>query len=265
MRLLYYIALYNIIMITSLYASTAIAANKNKSTIQQFISSYKITILKDRKAIWLSGQSKRTLTLHDNLWQFEFNASLLTADINETALFTINQGMVQPHKYTHQSKGSIAGTHWIRFYYGSKPYFTHSDNTQKPIEFKPGMLDSASWITQLRLDLMHKKEHLRYSIINTSQQPIPIDFKISNYRDFVSTPIGTFNTIKVEKSIKNADDYIIVWLAPKWDYLVIRMVTSQYMLELTSAMITDKHKGKIIVKDNAQTTEKSLHNIKKND
>ena len=98
-----------------------------------------------------------------------------------------------------------------------------------------------------------------YYLIDKKAKVKNIDYKIVNYRDFINTPIGKFNTIRVEKDVLDTESDISVWFAPKWNYLIIKMITQEYMLELTSAAILESDGNKTIVKDNAQYTEKSLH------
>ena len=154
----------------------------------------------------------------------------------------------------------ISGKQQIDFYnYLDKPYFIHNSKADLPIPILNNTLDMSSWLMQIRLDLITKKHRLNYYIIDKQANIVNVDYKIVNYRDFINTPIGKFNTIRVEKDLLHKGSDISVWFAPNWNYLIIKMITKDYMLELTSAAIVEADNSKTIVKDDAQYTEKSLH------
>jgi hypothetical protein len=250
-----------VICCTHAYAQDASSKEwLNKDSLKPFIAYYKITILRDKQAVWLSGQAQHKLSFKDGRGTFVFDASLLTAEVHELSKFDILNAKIRPLYYSSKAKGLISGTQQIDFYNNLEAkYFIHNSNKANPVVINNHTFDVASWLMQIRLDLINKKPRLNYYVIDKQAKVKNIDYKIVNYRDFINTPIGKFNTIRVEKDLLDAESDISVWFAPKWNYLIIKMITQEYMLELTSAAILESDGNKTIVKDNAQYTEKSLH------
>ena len=89
-------------------------------------------------------------------------------------------------------------------------------------DLAPGTLDRTSYLVQLRLDLMQKQPLKNYTLIGSDG--------IKTYRfetigeEPIETTLGVINTIKLRRiDVSNPEDEEILWLAPEWDYSLVRL------------------------------------------
>jgi hypothetical protein len=95
--------------------------------------------------------------------------------------------------------------------------------------------DRLSYQLALRRDLLAGKNQFSYWIADGG--------KIKNYQfrivgnETITTPLGTFNTIKIKRLPIPGKENVTLWLAKQWDYQVIKVEQTKNIVDQGSAEI----------------------------
>lgn len=83
-------------------------------------------------------------------------------------------------------------------------------------------LDKVTYTLALRQDLLSKREDLTYKVIEPKKTK-SYTFKIIG-EEKLKTPMGEFNTVKLEHVSDNGERVTQIWMAKDFDYLMIKLV-----------------------------------------
>ncbi len=207
-----YVAPLALAMSAVMFASSAFA-------LTPFSATYDFNL--DNKA---GGTATRSLSKQNQLWSYKFDAKVpMLASASESSVFSLdNQQNVISQSYSRQYKILVhTQTSGINFNPTTKLINTSKDKTKRQFAWQAGVLDDLNAEVQVREDLKKGKLKTSYPIA---------DLKDVTDRQFVnegavkiSTPAGTYDTIKVRLKHKKSDKNTIFWLAPSLDYLPVQM------------------------------------------
>lgn len=164
--------------------------------------------------------------------------------INEVALFRIDDSnMVIPLDYRYErSLLGIVREEQQTFDWKSNTVTLKRKDETRVIPVEKGYQDVVSHKIQIRRDLQAGKTSMSYAVISRG--------KLKDYsyqvigKEKIKTPIGTLDTIRIERVREDDDPETIFWLAPNWDYLLVKLQQVEdgdsHSLELQSATI-DNH------------------------
>ncbi len=189
------------------------------------------------------GSATRTLSQTGNNWNYVFSAKAGgIASASETSRFTFINGKIGSSSFSRTSKILVHNnTMNIRFNPSSKIISTKKDDKSRSFAWQAGVLDELNAELQLREDL--KAGGLKSSYLIADAKEVEARRFIKQGTEKVSTQYGTFDTVKVILKPNKPNRSTIFWLAPKLDYLPVKVThqdgNTSYGLSLTG------YKGKI--------------------
>ncbi len=184
------------------------------------------------------GSATRTLSQQGNNWTYVFNAKAGgIASATETSQFSFADNKITSQKFSRSSKILIHNnTLSINFNPASKVIITKRDDKTRSFAWQAGALDELNAELQLREDLKNGNTlQTRYLIADDKGVDERRFVKQGN--ETIKTNYGTFNTIKVVLQHDKPERNTVFWLAPKLDYLPVKVThndgKSSYGLLLT--------------------------------
>lgn len=183
-------------------------------------------------AVYKTATSGLSIKLHRSLSMDEngdcrltSEGRLLVAGINEVSVFGLDGDRVQPKSYVYQLSGPVSRRREVHF--DTESPFIRSLYKKEWYELPktPDTLDRMSQQEQLRLFLLNDptpREDMRFRIADGR--------KVKEYRllyrgeERLETPMGWVDTLHFERVHDDPERESNVWIAPGWDYLMVRTV-----------------------------------------
>jgi len=193
----------------------------------------------------LTGTATRTLQQQDGVWNYTFTAAIpMLATASEESHFRLDPaaansdaGRIQSldHAYNFKFMNNIKNSSF-KVNWDTKTVSASNKNGDTSYPAQVGMLDMLDLELQVREDIKHK--HMRESYLLADDKGIkPISF-VNEGNEKVTTQGGEFDTIKLRLVQDNEKRKTYFWLAPKLDYLPVRVHQDDgnlsYELDLTS-------------------------------
>ncbi|WP_109439654.1 DUF3108 domain-containing protein [Acinetobacter haemolyticus] len=184
------------------------------------------------------GSATRVLSQQGNNWIYSFKARAGgIASASETSQFSFADNKITSQKFSRTSKILVHNnTMNINFNPSAKVINTQKDDKKRSFAWKDGVLDELNAELQVREDLKNGNTlQTRYYIADSKA----VDERrfIRQGTETIKTNYGTFNTIKVILQHEKPERNTVFWLAPKLDYLPVKVThndgKSSYGLLLT--------------------------------
>ena len=174
----------------------------------------------------LSIRLRRSLSMEANgVCRLTSEGRLLVAGISEVSVFSVAGAQVRPKSYIYQLSGPV-----------SRRREVHFDEDSDVIR----SLYKKEWYalpkTHDTLDRMSQQEQLRLLLLNDPTPRHDMRFRVADGRrvkeyrlhyrgdDRVETPMGWVDTLRFARQHDNPERRTEVWIAPQWDYLIVRTV-----------------------------------------
>ncbi len=169
------------------------------------------------------GSATRTLSKNGNNWNYVFAAKAgVIASATETSRFSLNGQAITSNNFSRTSKILVHNnTMSINFNPASKIINTKKDDKARYFPWKTGALDELNAELQVREDL--KGSGLKSSYLIADAKSLDARHFVKQGNERITTPYGTFDTIKVVLKHGDADKNSTFWLAPKLDYTPVKM------------------------------------------
>lgn len=183
------------------------------------------------------GSATRTLKKSGNTWNYVFAAKAgAIASATETSNFSLNNGQISAENFSRTSKILVHNnTMNIKFNPSAKTITTSKDKENRSFAWKAGVLDELNAELQIREDLKSSSLKSTYWLADAKEVEARKFIKQGNEQ--VKTNYGTFDTVKVVMKHDKPGRETIFWLAPKLDYLPVKVThedkKSSYGLLLT--------------------------------
>lgn len=200
--------------------------------ITPYTASYAFNL--DNKA---SGTATRQLSKQGNSWLYNFSARVpLLATASEKSTFTFDNQQVTSQKYVREYKILVHNQILtLNFDNANKVVNVKKNKDARQYALQPNTLDDLNAEIQIREDLKNGKLKSSYLIAN--QKDIDPRTFVNAGQVKVSTPAGSYDAIKVIIKHPKNDKQTTFWLAPKLDYLPVKMThvdeNQTYSLNLT--------------------------------
>ena len=183
------------------------------------------------------GSATRTLSKSGNSWNYVFAAKAGgIASATESSRFSFNGKQIQSSSFSRSSKILVHNnTMSINFNPAAKTINTKKDKEARSFAWKAGVLDELNAELQIREDLKSSTLGTKYLIADAKA----LDERrfVKQGTETIKTNYGTFSTIKVVMQHDKPERNTVFWLAPKLDYLPVKMAhndgKSSYGLLLT--------------------------------
>jgi|GEM_PF-2226363 len=152
-----------------------------------------------------------------------FLADSWVGNIEERTQFHWNEdGVVEPQKYFYKRRGLGRNRDAeLTFDWDQEKVINNVQDTSWSMDISKNVQDKISYQVQLQKDLIAGRDNLVYEIADGGE--------LKRYRfekageERLKTPLGSVDTIKVKRSRDDSDRVTYAWLAPKWDYMLIRL------------------------------------------
>ena len=169
------------------------------------------------------GSATRTLSKSGNNWTYVFAAKAgAIASATETSHFSFNGNNIISNNFSRSSKILIHNnTMSINFNPNAKTINTKKDDKARSFAWKSGVLDELNAELQLREDL--KSSGLKSNYLIADAKEVESRRFVKQGTEKVKTSYGTFDTIKVVMKHDKPNRDTIFWLAPKLDYVPVKV------------------------------------------
>ncbi|MBU2886852.1 DUF3108 domain-containing protein [Gilvimarinus agarilyticus] len=164
------------------------------------------------------------LTPTDSGHKLRFFADSFVASIEEISHFDWpTPERLRPTSYTYERSG-LGRDRSAKLDFDWETGKVTNNVQDKPwkMTIEPGVLDKLSFQIQLQHDLIAgKTENLAYDIADGG--------RLKHYQfevvaeETLETPLGKVDTVKIKRSREDDDRITYAWMAPKYDYLLVRM------------------------------------------
>lgn len=185
------------------------------------------------------GTATRVLSQNGNNWTYSFSAKAATlASATETSRFSFINGQIQSQSFSRQSKVLVHNNNLnIQFLSKDQVIKTKKDDKARSFAWQSGVLDELNAELQVREDLK-KSSTLKSAYYIADAKAVDQRQFIKQGNETVKTSFGTFETIKVLLKHDDSEKSSTFWLAPKLDYLPVKMThqdgKSSYGLSLSN-------------------------------
>ncbi len=172
----------------------------------------------------LSGEAVEELrVIEPGLYEVSQEMDSLVVTINETSRFRVVKRVLRPQSYRYELSALFNKREQREVFDWNKGTVTHSyKGKTKTDPVKPGTHDRFTSRLQLREDLEAGLKEMKYKVAEKGRLKT-YEFAAMG-REAVTTPVGTFNAVKVERvREKDSKRKTHLWLAPEWDYLLVRL------------------------------------------
>ena len=170
------------------------------------------------------GSATRTLSQSGNNWTYVFAAKAgAMASATETSHFSLNNsGDIVSNSFNRHSKILVHNnTMSIDFNPNAKTISAKKDKKVYSFDWESGVLDELNAELQLREDL--KSSGLKSNYLIADAKEVESRHFIKQGNETVKTSYGTFDTIKVVLKHNKPNRDTIFWLAPKLDYVPVKV------------------------------------------
>lgn len=169
------------------------------------------------------GTATRSLTQNGNNWTYTFAAKAgALASATETSRFSFVDNKINSNSFSRTSKVLVHNNSLnINFNPSSKIISSKKDDKSRSFPWKAGVLDELNAELQIREDL--KAAGLKNYYYIADAKSVDTRQFVRQGTETVKTSYGTFDTIKVLLKHDKADKNSVFWLAPKLDYLPVKM------------------------------------------
>lgn len=150
-------------------------------------------------------------------------AALLTAPMHEESHFCIENGQLRSMSYHVERKGGGKNDNYsLSFDWGNRMVTTEGE---EPRELPAGGLDRSVMEIALRRELQRSGDRLPtepFVFLRVEDDEIkPFSLQVTG-RETVTTPVGQFETIRVER-VNDPRRKFRIWLAPELAYLAVKI------------------------------------------
>lgn len=179
-----------------------------------------------------SGTITRTFTVN-NANHYEFKAitdskiPLLNLSINESSQGQWNNNMPQPNLYEYhqtilnKNRDIVVNFDWLK-----RLALTNKNGRHYSVKIPQDAQDKISYQLSLRQDLLNNSNAFVYHIADRYDVDTYVFKKIGEEK--LDTPLGKVQTIKMQRVNTNKkDDIFTFWLAPQYDYLLVKLVDEE--------------------------------------
>lgn len=168
------------------------------------------------------GTATRVLTQQaGNQWSYVFTARAIgIASATESSQFKWDNGQIQSNKFNRTSK-ILAFSNKLDLQFSPNTISTNKDGEKRSFANQKDALDELNAELQIRQDIQQGKLKSVYLIADAKEVEKRKFVKQGNEK--IKTEFGTFDTVKVVMKHDRPDRSTTFWLAPKLDYLPVKV------------------------------------------
>lgn len=185
----------------------------------------------------LTAPAVRKLSQQGDQWVYEFSAKVpVLATASEKSTFKMVNNQVVAQSFQQQWKlPMVSQVNTVLVNNTAKTITTSKNNKPRQLTWQAGVMDDLNVEIQIREDL--KRGGLKAAYPVAGYKEVTQRVFINEGHAKVTTPAGTFDTIRVRLDPTKKDRKSTFWLAPSLDYLPVQMAYTEnntdYSLVLT--------------------------------
>ncbi len=190
----------------------------------------------------------RKLENKDNQFELKQTISAMMMSTEEVSTFKISNNNIIPLSYIYDR--DIFGHSTTRinlFQYDLKTAtYQDEDSPARGIKLEGDVYDPINAIIPIRLQLMEKNGHNQVSSIQVLEKKRirELTYNILG-TEWLETPLGYMETLKVERLRNKKEKHTTIWLAKDWDYVVVKISHMEpdeqvYHMNIVKGTIGDK-------------------------
>jgi len=168
---------------------------------------------------------KRRLQVQGDSMIISVDVKKLWFGLHESSALQLHDdGRLYPGTYVHKRRGtSHEHDKDLVFDWNENSVIDLLEPGREPLPVEKPSYDKLSYQTQMRLDLARDPnlKHIEYSVTNGVRNRIYSFDRLSE--EVLDTRLGKLNTIKFERKGDDDDRQVFVWVAPDWDFLLVRI------------------------------------------
>ncbi|CAH9051562.1 hypothetical protein PSECIP111854_00770 [Pseudoalteromonas sp. CIP111854] len=160
----------------------------------------------------------------------------------ETSLFKIHDAKPSPIEYSMIRTGTGPDRDYkITFDHKNQAVMSNQDKYPLDVKWLVQQQDLLTYQVQLRNDLKAGKQKFSYPIIDKKGNQRTYDFVVDG-KETITLPIGNVETIRIKRVYDNDKRQATVWLAPEYDYMVVKMYKGKEGIEQFQVQLTKYEK-----------------------
>ncbi len=186
----------------------------------------------------------RTLSRTKDVYSATTTATNFLGSIREEETFKVDKtGKLRPLEYHYQRAilGKNRSEDSVFDPSGTRVSSTYKDNTLK-LESQSPILAPLSYQLQMQMDIAQGRKAFQYKVATRGK------LRDYNYRvvreEKLTTPLGTLDTLVLERQRDDAERKTLVWLAKKLQYLPVKLIQEEdgelYEMQIKSYRQTDQ-------------------------
>ncbi|MFT6051004.1 MAG: hypothetical protein ACI9B9_000644 [Halioglobus sp.] len=167
---------------------------------------------------------KRALTRSkDGQYTLTNGGGIFIAGFEEESLFRVEGAKIVPESYVYQGSGLMNRRREVQFTEGAETVRSLYKEQWYELPYSEGLLDRMSQQEQIRLHLLTKatpEEDVVMTVIDGKRIK---DYSLKFVaKEMLQTPLGNIETLHFERMHSKADRKSDSWVAPAWDYLMVK-------------------------------------------
>lgn len=188
------------------------------ATLRPYSTVYNTTArglsIKLRRELSIDGEGQCRLTSE---------GSLLVVGLSEVSTFRVDEGHVEPQSYIYQGTGLISRRREVHFTPGSSVIRSLYKDEWYALPDIGHTLDRMSQQEQMRLNLLAHQDGLQAMTFTVADGRKVKDYTLALIGpERLQTPMGEVDTLLYERQRDNDERLSQLWVAPDWDYLVVK-------------------------------------------
>lgn len=158
-------------------------------------------------------------------YELTSGGSKLIAGFKESSRFSIRDSNIVPVAYIYQGSGLMNRRREVKFTAGADTLQSLYKDKWYELPYTNNTYDRMTQQEQMRLRLMGEITPPKSVVLTVADGKRIKHYQlqlIANER--METPLGMVDTVHYERLHKDADRKSDIWLAPQWDYLMVKTV-----------------------------------------
>ncbi len=201
-------------------ASLPLHASAASPELQPYTAHYRTTT----RGIGMSVT--RTLEAgEDDSFVLTNGGKILVMGFHEVGVFRVDDGQIMPLSYVYQGAGLINRRRELHFDRERARIDSLYKDHWYQLSYSDSTLDRMSQLEQLRLTLLADGEQHHDIIMRVADgKRVKDSHLVLIGEESLETPLGTVDTLHYNRLHDSSDRSSDIWVAPKWDYLMVKTV-----------------------------------------
>jgi len=156
-------------------------------------------------------------------YELTSGGSKIIAGFKESSRFTVRDSNIVPETYIYQGSGLMNRRREVRFTAGANTLQSLYKEKWYDLPYTPNTYDRMTQQEQMRLRLLQHSTAPQAMVLTVADGK-----RVKNHQlrlvgqERLETPMGEVDTVHYERLHKDPDRTSDIWLAPQWDYLMVR-------------------------------------------